>query len=128
MAFQVGYCNPYKSCHILPLNFLCNFSCTNVTLIIANKHRMKAFIFSLLLTAFTIGFCLIRVGHDLVQMLIGITFQLIIFYDIRKKDYKKFLMTVKLKEAIEENKRLEAAEKANDLRAMIGNVAHDLKQ
>jgi hypothetical protein len=49
--------------------------------------------------------CLLHVDHDLAELSFSIIFQLIIFYDNRK------LMTLKLKEAMKENKRLTAAEK-----------------
>lgn len=51
----------------------------------------------------------------------------IVILDILRKNFEKFLTTVKLQETLDENERMAASEMANEMRHMIANVAHDLK-
>jgi hypothetical protein len=129
-ASRIGFCNPFISCEALPLDTMITAAFSPMVIIlIVSKYRLLAFTISLIVTSATVAICnyLSNNSGRAYYLIFPLIVQVIVFYDNRKKDYEKFLMTLKLQETLEENKRLAAEEKASDLRAMIGNVAHDLK-
>ena len=54
-------------------------------------------------------------------------FSTFLLYEIYRQKISLFLLTQSQKNLLEENERLAAETHANELRHMIGNVAHDLK-
>jgi hypothetical protein len=51
----------------------------------------------------------------------------IIYYDSHRQSKEKYAIIDRLQETLAENERLAVEAQALELRAMIGNVAHDLK-
>ena len=51
----------------------------------------------------------------------------LIYYESDRRSRAMYLLVRKLQFTISENERLAQAREANEMRAMIGNVAHDLK-
>jgi hypothetical protein len=52
---------------------------------------------------------------------------LLIFYDTKRQNDDMLKLVAALQITAEENERLQEESRASELRAMIGNVAHDLK-
>ena len=89
------------------------------------KCNLIVFSMSVLMNGFYIG------RYDLyrsIPMYIIITFlSLFVLSEYHRQNWLAYIIRRKLTKLVEDNKRLAEEVKANELRHMIGNVAHDLK-
>jgi hypothetical protein len=98
-------------------------------MIASTKYRTYVIITAWLIVTIALLYGAILVGavKDIPGLIVASVLPNFVLYSYHRGDYERFLMTMQLREALLENKRFLIDEKASDLRAMIGNVAHDLK-
>ncbi len=85
--------------------------------------------------SFVVNFCCLLflmfyfnlAASSLASLLSFLPFCLVVMYETQRQNVALFLMTQSQQNLLEENERLADEVHANELRHMIGNVAHDLK-
>jgi hypothetical protein len=126
----IAYCNPHADTYGLPLDGVVILLLTPICcMIAATKYRTYVIISAWLIVTIALIYGAMIVGavKDIPGLLVASILPNLVIYSYHRGDYEHFLLTMQLRESLLENKRLSMEEKANDLRAMIGNVAHDLK-
>ncbi len=56
-----------------------------------------------------------------------VPFIIMMLFEMRRQNVKIFLLTESLLDTLEENERMAEEMRLNEMKMMIGNVAHDLK-
>jgi hypothetical protein len=84
---------------------------------------------SWIMSIVTLTWCAVYMHSRLLGVAIALSVftQVLIYYDAKRQNDDMICMVAALRAAAAENERLQEEARATELRAMIGNVAHDLK-
>jgi signal transduction histidine kinase len=130
LSYGPYYCNPNENCESLPASNLIFLGFTPVlATMVLSRWRVIAvsLIWIMILITLSVVAAMEYQPWEIWTLVLVLLLPLLIIYDLRYKDYERYIATQQLREALNENKRLNEEQKESDLRAMLGNVAHDLK-
>lgn len=123
-------CNPNHESYGIPVDSMIVIMLIPLTFCVV--LRGTPFSVHLLTWALTLGFLLstaayVRIDQNLPFFAIYAPTSLILLYESERQNKVIFLVTEKLSFLLQENERLADETHANELRHMVGNVAHDLR-
>jgi hypothetical protein len=129
-ASHMYACNSFSSSRsIEPAYMLALIFIPMLAFIIMRDARLEAIAVTWSISVGTLIFCAIYMNsRALVLPIIAYVFiTLLIFYDAKRQNDTVIGLVTALQFAAAENEKLQEEARATELRAMIGNVAHDLK-
>lgn len=128
--FSVGFCNPYKEGRGMSITLSTELMFNPIIVaFLLRDTRLEALIFSwMAAVGVLIAFCAVQVSPDIIIATVSyVFFSVLLFWDNERHRRALFAVVDQLKQALIDNEQLAKAAMALELRAMIGNVAHDLK-
>jgi signal transduction histidine kinase len=124
------FCNPYASVGSMPINaaiVLMIIPILSATVLQETRFYVIASCW-LIVMASLLFCCFYLHSHlPLSHTVLYLVWSPLVIFEIMRQSFEKFLTTKKLEDAISEIHRMAEAERANEMRHMIANVAHDLK-
>lgn len=125
-----GFCNPHAQCGGMSATLSAELmSFPILVAFLLRDTRFEALLIAwLTAVSVLISFCVLLESPDLIISTVGyVFFSVLLCWD--NESHHRELCTVlqELKQALVENEQLAQAAQALELRAMIGNVAHDMK-
>lgn len=128
--FARGFCNNMAHDHAIP-NDASLILTINILLAATVLRETNFFVLfsNWLLIAATYLFSAIYLNSNgmVMQLVVFVVSTPIIILDILRLNFEGFMKSRKLQEALSENERMAAEERASEMRHMIANIAHDLK-
>jgi CheY-like chemotaxis protein len=123
-------CNPNQDSDGLPIETVVVLMLLPMTFCVA--FRGTSFSIQLLSWALTLVFVFatavyVRINQNIPYFLVYAPVSLFLIYESERQNKVIFLVTDRLAQLLEENERLADETHANELRHMVGNVAHDLR-
>jgi hypothetical protein len=123
-------CNPNQESEALPVESVVVLMLLPMTFCVA--FRGTSFSIQLLSWALTLAFIFstaayVRINQNVPYILVYAPVSLFLIYESERQNKVIFLVTDRLAQLLEENERLADETHANELRHMVGNVAHDLR-
>lgn len=125
-----GFCNVYEQTKGVPPNSLTSLICfTFIAVSILRETRFPLILSIWLMAVIAYLFSALRIdpANLILGCLVFIVISALIIIDIMNLNFEMFLTARKLQTALDDNESMAAADRANELRHMIANVAHDLK-
>lgn len=123
-------CNPNQDSYGLPIDSVVALMVMPLTFCVV--LRGSSFLVHLITWLLTLGFLVataafVRIDQNLPFFIAFAPTSLILLYESERQNKVIFLVTERLSFLLEENERLADETHANELRHMVGNVAHDLR-
>ncbi len=123
-------CNQFQTVKIIaPTNFLVLMFLPLLAFFLIRETYLESVAISWLITIGTIAWCSLYMSSEtmLVSIFIYAYTSLLILYDSDRQNTDMMRVINRLRFTMAENEKLQVEVQATELRAMIGNVAHDLK-
>lgn len=123
-------CNNFADDGIFPPDtFLIMTMTPFLSVTILRETRIAVIGFCWLAIIASLSVCVIHLASfsSLTLLIIYVILSPMILVDILRSSYQQFYINQRLEKAIRDNEEMAAAERANEMRHMIANVAHDLK-
>jgi signal transduction histidine kinase len=130
LSKYVTACNDFQDTHSIHPTYLVSLMVLpQLAYFLIRETRIECVVLSWLTGGAAIVFCAVHMKSQVLVYPIFFYFfaSLSIFYDTKRQNDDVVQLVAALQAAAEEVERLQEETRASELRAMIGNVAHDLK-
>jgi signal transduction histidine kinase len=130
LSFDNFRCNPNQDRYGLPIETLILLMLLPMTFCVAFrgtpfKVQLVSWVIAVAAMFSTAAF--VRINQNLPYLLVYVPTSLFVIYESERQNKVIYLITERLSHLLEENERLADETHANELRHMVGNVAHDLR-
>lgn len=125
-----GFCNPYYEAKGMSLTLAAELMFNPILVaFLLRDTRWEALLFSwVTAVSVLVAFSAVEKSPDIIAATVGyVFFSVLLYWDNERHRRQLFAVLAQLRQALVENEQLAEAALALELKAMIGNVAHDLK-